>query len=84
MQVVTGRVFEDDRSGRDLHVRLDELEQRSFGRAVRLPVEDRRPHVVETAQGEEVVALVVVERLAVPERLQTGYGSESISKSYGS
>src|SRR5262249_484131 len=61
---------------------LDQLEDRAPGRAVRLPV-DRRPFdVVEAAEREEVVALVVIERLFVaqpfPDRVRVGVDLEVV------
>ena len=70
VEVVVRRVLEDDRPGRDLHAALDELEDRSLGRAVGAPVDQGPLDVVEAAQREEVVALVVVERPLVPEPLE--------------
>ena len=45
---------------------------------------DAAMHVVEAAQRVEVVLLVVIERRFVAEPAPHGYGSASISASYGS
>src|ERR1700722_8928632 len=60
VNVVAGRILEDDGPGRDLHVALDQLEQRPLGRAVRSPVPQAALDVTKATQGVEVVALVVV------------------------
>ncbi len=52
-----------------LDVGLDQLEDRASARPVRLPVDQRALDVLEAAQREEVVLLVVVERRFVPQPL---------------
>ena len=64
---------------------LDQLEERALRRSCTVcQSTEAALDVVEAAQREEVVPLVVVERLLVAQPLPDGYGSESISKSYGS
>ena len=62
--------------GRDLDVGPDDLEDRALARPVRVPVDERALDVVEAAQREEVVLLVVVERRFLaqpaPERVRIG------------
>ena len=80
VEVVVGRVLEDDRPRRDLHAALDELEDRALGRAVGAPVDEAPLDVLEAAQRVEVVALVVVEGLLVaqapPHRVRVGVDVE--------
>ena len=47
--------------GRDVDVRLDDLEDRALPGNVGLGVEQALLHVLKTAHGEEVVGVVVVE-----------------------
>ena len=84
VEIVPRRIVGDDRAGRDLHPGLDQSRARSPWRSCIPPVLRAALDVVETAQREEVVLLVVVQRLLVRIRFQIGYGSLSISKSYGS
>jgi hypothetical protein len=74
VQVVGGRVLEDERARGHLDVGLDELEQGALGRGVGAHVEQRGLHVGEPAQRVEVVPVVVVERLLVAEPLPHGVG----------
>ena len=74
MEVVRRRILEDDRSGWQLHAALYELENRAFARDVALPVERAAVDVVETAEGIEVIAFVVIERPLVAESLPHGVG----------
>src|SRR5262245_8950174 len=82
VDVVLGRVLEDDRAGRYLEVALDQLEHRAAPGDVRLPVDRRALDVVEAAQREEVVALVVIEGLLVaeplPDRIRVGVDLEVV------
>jgi hypothetical protein len=68
-----GRILEDDRAGWHLEGAfddlLDELDQRALARDVRLPVDRATLDVLEPAQGEEVVLLVVIEGALVPQPL---------------
>jgi hypothetical protein len=57
------RVLEDQRSGPNLHVRLDDLEDRAPAGDESLVVDDRVVDVLEPADRVEVVLLVVVEGL---------------------
>src|SRR5581483_12044580 len=63
VQVVVGRVLEDDGTGRDLERSLDdlldELEHGALAGDVRRPVDRAALDVLEATQGEEVVAVVV-------------------------
>ena len=62
VEVVVGRVLEDEHARRHLHLRLDDLEHRALGRAVGLPLDRGALHVVVAADGVELVLLVEVER----------------------
>ena len=62
MNRVSRRVLKDDDAGRDLDVRLDDLEDGTFSGDVGLGVEQSLLDVLEPADGEEVVFLVVVDR----------------------
>ena len=70
------RIFEDEHAGRDLDVRLDQLEDGAAPGDVRVPVEQSPLHVLVAADGEEVVLLVVIERrfLAQPAEHRIGVG----------
>ena len=59
---VRRRVLEDDDAGRDVDVRLDDLEDGALARDVRLRVEQSLLDVLVPADREEVVGVVVVER----------------------
>src|SRR5258708_25044983 len=61
MEFVTGRILEDDRARRHVHAALDDLQYRAPRRAAGLPIDQPALDVLEATQGEEVVALVVVE-----------------------
>src|SRR5262249_48980186 len=61
MNGVLGWVLEDHDAGRHLDVRLDELEHGPACGAVGLTIHERPLHVVEAADGVEVVLRVVVE-----------------------
>ena len=56
------RVLEDDHARGDVDVRLDDLEDGALARDVRLRVEESLLHVLEPADRQEVVGVVVVER----------------------
>ena len=62
MDVVDRRVLEDHDSGRHLDVGLDEFQYGAACRAVVLRIDQRLLNIVEPADGEEVVLLVVIER----------------------
>ena len=83
MEVVVGRILEDDRPTRDVHAALDQLEEGALGRAVRPPVDKRLFDVVEPAQRVEVVALVVVEGTLLaqplPDRVGVGVDLEVVN-----
>ena len=76
VQVVDGRVLEEDDAGRELDVRLDELEDRAARRGKGAPVHEGALDVVVAAQRVEVVLLVVVERRLIakplPVRVRVG------------
>src|SRR5205807_5857788 len=82
VHVVQWRILEEDAARRDLDVRLDDLEDRSATGPVRLPVDQSLLDVVETAEREEVVLLVVVERCSFahppPHRVGVGVDVEVI------
>ncbi len=67
VRVVDRRILEEEDPRRHLHPGLDDLEHRSPPGAVRVPVEQRGPHVVPTAQREEAVLVVPVQRGLVPQ-----------------
>ena len=79
---MTGRVLEDDHARRHLHVRLDQLEDRSAAGDEGLPVDQAPLDVVEPAQRDESVALVGVERPLVakplPDRVRIGVDLEVV------
>jgi hypothetical protein len=62
VNVVDGRIREDERAGRHLHVHLDQLEDGAPGRGERAGVRQAPLHVGEAAHRVEVVGLVVVQR----------------------
>ncbi len=64
---VGGGILEDDGPGRQVHVGLDDLQQRALRGDVRLPLLRAGVDVLEAAQRIEVVPLVVVDRLLVPQ-----------------
>ena len=64
---VHGRVLEQHHARRQLHARLDDLEDVAPGVGERLPVDERLLHVGVAGQRPDVVALVVVDRRLVPE-----------------
>ena len=82
VDVVRGRVLEEDRPGRDLDARLDDLEHRTAARDVGLPVEHGLVDVVPAAQREELVLLVPVQRRlvaqALPHRVRVGIDVEVV------
>ena len=59
---VRRRVLEDDHAGRDVDVRLDDLEDGALARDVRLRVEETLLDVLVAADSPEVVGVVVIER----------------------
>ncbi len=69
VQVVVGRVLEDEHARRHLDLGLDDLEHRPLGRAVGLPVDEGLLDVVVAAQRVEVVLLVEVEGRLVAQPL---------------
>src|SRR4029079_18387873 len=74
--------LERDDARRDLEVGPDQLEDRPAAGLERLPVEEARLDVVEAAEGEEVVLLVVVEGRFVteptPDRIRVGIDLEVV------
>ena len=82
VQIVGGRVLEQDDPRRDLHPALDELEDRPPTRDVGGPVRTAASDIVEPAQRVEVVLLVVVERRLVthplPHRIRVGVDVEVV------
>jgi hypothetical protein len=86
VQVVDRRVLEDDRAARQFDVvlddLLDQLEDRALAGDVRLPIDRAALDVLEAAQGEEVVAVVVIERpliaQSLPDRVRVGVDVEVV------
>ncbi len=62
MEIMARRIFEEDRSGRNLDLVSDDLEYGAPTRAEPLPVFERLFDIGESRECEEVVFLVVVER----------------------
>lgn len=74
MDIVQRRIFEDHNAGRNLDVRLDELEYRAASGTKDLPVEKPALDVFEAADGVEVVFFVVIQRSFVSEPRVDGIG----------
>ena len=81
MHVVGGRVLEEMFPVASPS-RLDDLHDRALAGDVGPPVDRASLDVVVAAQ-REVVLVVVVERCLVRSRFHVGYGSVSMSQSYG-
>src|SRR5580704_4194320 len=82
MEIVRGRILEEDRTRRDLYIRLDELENRAATGDVSLPVEHGRVDIVPPAQCEKFVFLVPVQRglvaQSLPHRVRVGIDVEVV------
>ena len=72
VQVVIRRVFKDEHARRQFEVRLDDLYDRAFGRAVGLPFDTAALDVGVAADGVELVFVVVEERRFVAQPLPHG------------
>ena len=82
VQLVVRRVLEDEQAWRQLRARLDDLEDRALGRAVRLPLPEAALHILVATHRVEVVLLVVIERRLVaqplPHRVRIGVDPEVV------
>ena len=67
VQIVDGWIFHEDDPRRKRDVGLDDLQCRTTPGAIGIPVHHRFVDIVEPAQREEVVLLVVIERRLFPE-----------------